>query len=112
MFSNFSINTNADFNNHWLTGFSDATASFQIQLITRTNQNQPVLSLPSRRGGIGEAGNKTPYPKALPETRIVVWGQNLSSSVGLGRFTKQVSNMIQIPAYQQSVITGLMLSDG
>jgi len=103
MFSNFSINTNADLNNHWLTGFSDATASFQIQL--RTSQNQPVLT----EGG---AGNKTPYTKALPETRIVVWGQNLSSSVGLGRFTKQVSNMIQIPAYQQSVITGLMLSDG
>lgn len=46
------------------------------------------------------------------ETSIVVWGKNLNSSVGLGRFTKQERDMIRIPAYQQSVITGLILSDG
>lgn len=57
-------------------------------------------------------GNYIPLPKGLPETRIVIWGQNISSSVGLGRFTKQVSNMIRIPDFQQSVITGLLLSDG
>ena len=37
MFSNFSINTNADLNNHWLTGFSDADGSFQIKILTRKN---------------------------------------------------------------------------
>lgn len=100
----FKLNLDRDLKNHWLAGFSDVSSpTFKIQLITRTNQNQPVG---------GPEGNKTPIPKAFPETRIVVWGQNLSSSVGLGRFTKQESNMIRIPAYQQSVITGLMLSDG
>lgn len=95
----FSKNNDNDLNNHWLTGFSDAIANFNIQLITKTNNSYPE-------------GNKNPYPKDLPDTRIVVWGQNIYSSVGLGRFTKQVSHIIEIPAYQQSVITGLMLSDG
>jgi len=94
------LNLDIDLKNHWLAGFSDASATFQIKLITRTDQEQPDWTL-------------IPSSKALPaETRIVVWGKILFSSVGLGRYTKQVSNMIRIPAYQQSVITGLILSDG
>lgn len=42
MFSNFSINTNADLNNHWLTGFSDADASFQIKILTRKHRRPEV----------------------------------------------------------------------
>ena len=96
----FKLNLDNDLKNHWLAGFSDASATFQIELITRKDQEQPDWTL-------------IPCPKALPaETRMVVWGHILSSSVGLGRYTKQVSNMIRIPAYQQSVITGLILSDG
>ena len=44
-------------------------------------------------------------------TALVIWGKNLTSSVGSGRLTKQVRNMIKLPPYQQSVITGLILSD-
>lgn len=43
---------------------------------------------------------------------LVVWGTNLTSQVGTGRFIKQVSNMIALPSYQKSVIIGLLLSDG
>lgn len=43
---------------------------------------------------------------------LVVWGTNLTSSVGLGRFTKQESNMIKLAPYQKGVIIGLLLSDG
>ncbi len=43
---------------------------------------------------------------------LVVWGTNLTSSVGMGRITKQESNMIRFPYYQKSVIIGLLLSDG
>jgi len=43
---------------------------------------------------------------------LVVWGTNLASNIGSGRFTKQVSNMIVLPPYQKSVIIGLILSDG
>ena len=42
---------------------------------------------------------------------LVVWGTNLQSQVGTGIFTKQVSGMIKFPAYQKSVIVGLILSD-
>jgi hypothetical protein len=41
-----------------------------------------------------------------------VWGINLTSQVGTGRFRKQVSNMIALPSYPKSVIIGLLLSDG
>lgn len=43
---------------------------------------------------------------------MVVWGTNLTSAVGMGRFTKVVRNMIQLPSYQKSAIVGLILSDG
>nr|NP_074958.1 orf125 [Podospora anserina] len=45
-------------------------------------------------------------------TSLVVWGINLTSTVGMERFTKVVRNMIQLPSYQKSVIVGLILSDG
>lgn len=43
---------------------------------------------------------------------LVVWGTNLTSTVGMGRFTKQVRDTIQLPKFQKSVIIGLILSDG
>lgn len=49
--------------------------------------------------------------KAKQETRLVVWGQNIPSNVGSGRFTKQVSNIIKIPSHLQGFICGLILSD-
>jgi len=45
-------------------------------------------------------------------TDLVVWGSNLSSTVGTGRNTKIVKNMIVLPSYQKSVLVGLLLSDG
>jgi len=45
-------------------------------------------------------------------TGLVVWGTNLRSTVGCGRITKQVRDMIKLPPYQYSVIVGLLLSDG
>ena len=43
---------------------------------------------------------------------LVVWGSNLTSTVGEGTFPKQVRNMVKLPPYQKSVIVGLILSDG
>lgn len=43
---------------------------------------------------------------------IVVWGTNLLSMVGIGRITKQESNMIQLPSYPYSVVIGLLFSYG
>lgn len=43
---------------------------------------------------------------------LVVWGTNLTYTVGIVRFTKQVSLLIKLPSYQRSVIIGLLLSDG
>ena len=45
-------------------------------------------------------------------TDLVVWGSNLSSTVGTGRLTKVVKNMIVLPPYQKSVLVGILLSDG
>jgi hypothetical protein len=42
---NFSINTENDFNNHWLSGFADADASFQIKIINKVNRKKPEIRL-------------------------------------------------------------------
>ena len=41
----FTINSSNNFNNHWLAGFSDADASFQIKIINRPNRNKPEIRL-------------------------------------------------------------------
>jgi len=41
----FTMNTSTDFNNHWLAGFSDADASFQIKTIKRATKIRPEIRL-------------------------------------------------------------------
>ena len=41
----FKINNSNDFNNHWLAGFSDADASFQIKIIKRDTRPIPEIRL-------------------------------------------------------------------
>lgn len=42
---NFVMNLTNDFNNHWLAGFSDADASFQIKVINRTTRKKAEIRL-------------------------------------------------------------------
>jgi len=53
--------------------------------------------------------NKSTYKQNLS---LTVWGENLPSTVGSGRFTQKERNMIKLPPFQYSVIVGLLLSDG
>lgn len=41
----FTMSSSNDFNNHWLAGFSDADASFQIKIINRITRNRPEIRL-------------------------------------------------------------------
>jgi hypothetical protein len=41
----FTMNTSLDFNNHWLAGFSDADASFQVKVVNRVTRNKPEVRL-------------------------------------------------------------------
>ena len=41
----FTMNSSNDLNNHWLAGFSDADASFQIKFINRIIRNKPEIRL-------------------------------------------------------------------
>jgi len=43
---------------------------------------------------------------------LVLWGSNLGSTVGSGKFTKIERGMIVLPWYQKSICVGLLLSDG
>lgn len=43
--SNFTIDSSKNFNNHWLAGFSDVDASFQIKIIKRITINKPEIRL-------------------------------------------------------------------
>ena len=42
--SNFTLNLDKDLNNHWLAGFSDANASFQIKILNRKNRLEVRLN--------------------------------------------------------------------
>ena len=41
----FKINDSNDFNNHWIAGFSDADASFQIKVVNREGKLTPEIRL-------------------------------------------------------------------
>lgn len=41
----FKVNSTNDFNNHWIAGFSDADASFQIKVLHRVNRSKPEIKL-------------------------------------------------------------------
>jgi len=41
----FKINSTKDFNNHWIAGFSDADASFQIKILERANRSKSEIRL-------------------------------------------------------------------
>jgi hypothetical protein len=43
-FTHFNVNTDVNLNNYWLSGFSDADASFQIKLITRNKKTEVRLN--------------------------------------------------------------------
>ena len=57
---------------------------------------------------IKQIKNKKALQQTLGGTSLVIWGKDLPSSVGLGRFTKQVNNMIKLPTYKKNVIIGLL----
>ena len=50
--------------------------------------------------------------KNKENTNLVIWGENLPSSVGNKRLTKVERDMVKLPPFQHSVIIGLLLSDG
>jgi hypothetical protein len=41
----FTSDDSSNFNNHWLAGFSDADASFQIKIVNRINRSKPEIRL-------------------------------------------------------------------
>ena len=45
----FKINISNDFNNHWIAGFSDADASFQIKIVNRVNIPVTLIRKPEIR---------------------------------------------------------------
>ena len=45
MFINFTLNSTYEFKNHWLAGFSDANASFQVKIINHASRNKPEVRL-------------------------------------------------------------------
>jgi len=58
------------------------------------------------------SGDEPHWITGFCDRSLVVVPEILPSSVGKGRFTKVVSNMIYFTPYIKGVIVGLVLSDG
>jgi hypothetical protein len=69
----------------WFSGFTDATSRRKYSTNKSSTNN---------------------------ELSLVVWGTNLRSQVGTGKYTKLVSSIIKLPDYNKSIVIGLLLSDG
>jgi hypothetical protein len=48
---NFTIDSSKNLDNHWLAGFSDADASFQIKIIKRITRKKPLNMIKEYSGG-------------------------------------------------------------
>jgi hypothetical protein len=81
----FNLNTVSKDFLSWFSGFTDGSSRRKYSTIKSSNNN---------------------------ELSLVVWGTNLRSQVGTGKYTKLVSSMIKLPNYYKSIIIGLLLSDG
>lgn len=66
--------------------------------------------------GFTDASSRRKYSTKKSSTNnelsLVIWGTNLRSQVGTGKFTKLVSSIIKLPNDSKSIIVGLLLSDG
>jgi hypothetical protein len=67
---NFSLilNSDKDLKNHWLAGFSDADASFQIKIVNRSKQN--VTSLASARVPLASSRLRAEGAEVQQEVRL------------------------------------------
>jgi hypothetical protein len=72
----------------------------------------PHTYIHSRSHGVDSIKGKFIFSSFLPRRPPEEGGLNLPSTVGCGKLTKIVRNMIELPPYQQNVIVGLLLSDG
>jgi hypothetical protein len=45
-------------------------------------------------------------------TALVIWGENLSSTVSQKRITKSLRGIVELPLHIKSLVVGLLLSDG
>lgn len=113
----FEMNKSDDFYNNWIAGFSDA-AHNTATLSTASGLNYSYRKIRDlNKGHISYSNytkNKHSVPQISQDKSLVVWGKNLTSSrrEGKGRFTKAVSDMIQLTSYNKGVVVGLLLSDG
>lgn len=120
---------------YWFTGFSDAESTFSLK-VSKSNTTRSglhLLSKPWQRqkvfystvniqpvmdpywisgfcDGFKKGIKQFSYLSHSNHLSLVVWGVNLSSTVG-NKFTRKELAMVQLSPYQYSVIIGIMLSD-
>jgi hypothetical protein len=91
----YSTNIQSKLSPYWVTGFAALFIKPGIRLFSTTRScTNNNLSCTNKN------------------LSLVIWGTNLTSLVGTGRFTKQVNSMINLTYYSNSVVIGLLLSDG
>jgi LAGLIDADG DNA endonuclease family len=74
--------------------------------------NSKILNIKSKFIILSTRLNTVNIKNNYNNKQIVWWGTNLSSNIGYGRSTKVVLGMYKIPSFHNSVIIGILLSDG
>jgi hypothetical protein len=64
-----------------------------------------LLKIPHKPFGLAKREYTTLSNSSKNSTSVVLWGSNLSSTLGL-RFTNQLQEMVFLPPYINSIIVG------
>lgn len=90
------------------TTFKIRKANYKIKNI-RNFSTSAISDITNSSPILVEGGEQKNNAKKLQSGRCA---ENLSSTVGYGRYTKIEKQMVKLPSYQESVIMGIFLSDG
>lgn len=109
------LNTLRDKLGHYLAGLIEASykkKSMYFSTAGRQNSRKFTLGCCYNSRNFSTTGCYNRGHSNNDKLTLVLWGSNIASTVGSGKFTKIERGMIVLPWYQKSICVGLLLSDG
>lgn len=102
-------------NPYWFAGFSASPIKTQFinKRFVSDIRHSPIKTEFEKKRFFSVISRHKEDAKSLSlgSTNVVLWGNNLSSTVGV-RFSRYQLSLVKLPLYIRSVIVGLVISDG